>query len=216
MKGSKLDGIFLALTTALLVTLILQLIGAFNGVNEWINSALPGGGVLTSIFTDTASLALTALYLLLFALWDFMERRRLSRFTLELTVGLFLSMVVVALLKVLIGEPRPGEEAVHWSLLESIKNLDYFAFPSGHTARAFVLAYFLSRRWKKLWPLWWGWAFSIGLSRLLLHAHWFSDVLFSAFLGPWVALLVEMTEDWWLPYYRAVVNSLKLGVFDVE
>ncbi|WP_297073817.1 phosphatase PAP2 family protein [Thermococcus sp.] len=216
MAKSELKRDFPALTLALLVILILQIAGAFNGINEWVNSALPSGGSLTSTFTDTASFALTALYLILFVLWDFKDRGRLSRFTLELTAGIAVSMVIVGLLKVLIGVPRPGEGQVHWSLIESIKNLDYFAFPSGHTARAFVLAYFLAKRWKKFWPLWWGWALGIGLSRLLLHVHWFSDVLFSAFLGPWVALLVELTEDWWLPYYRAVVNALKLGVLDIE
>ncbi|ASJ07246.1 phosphatase PAP2 family protein [Thermococcus pacificus] len=207
---------FLALTLALFALLTLQITGAFSGVNEWVNSVLPSGGPLTSAFTDTASFALTAVYILLFLLWDFKERGRLSRFTLELTAGIAVSMVIVGLLKVLTSVPRPGEAQVHWSLFEAIKNADYFAFPSGHTTRAAVLAYFLSRRWKRLWPLWWGWALGVGLSRLFLHAHWFSDVLFSAFLGPWVALLVEMTEEWWLPYYRAVVNALKLGVLNVE
>jgi undecaprenyl-diphosphatase len=125
-------------------------------------------------------------------------------------------MAIVGLLKVLIGVPRPGEAQVHWSLFESIKNADYFAFPSGHTARAAVLAYFLSRRWKRFWPLWWGWAAAIALSRLLLHVHWFSDVVFALMLGPWVGMLLVLTEERWLPYYRALITALKLGVLDVE
>ncbi|WP_297474826.1 phosphatase PAP2 family protein [Thermococcus sp.] len=208
--------LFMLLTIVIVLTLTLQLTDAFDGINNAINSSLSWNDPLVGLFTDTASLALTALYIILFFLWDFKDRGRLSRFTLELTVTVVVSMALVALLKILVGVPRPGEAQVHWSLIESIKNLDYFAFPSGHTARAFVLAYFLAKRWKKFWPLWWGWALGIGLSRLFLHAHWFSDVLFSAFLGPWVALLVELTEDWWLPYYRAIVNALKLGVLDVE
>ncbi|WP_297503684.1 phosphatase PAP2 family protein [Thermococcus sp.] len=204
------------LTGILALLFALQITGAFKGMDNSINSTLSGGGSFVSLLTDTASFALTALYILLFLLWDFKDRGRLSRFTLELTAGIAVSMVIVGLLKVFVGAPRPGEAQVHWGLIESIKNADYFSFPSGHTTRAFVLAYFLSRRWKKLWPLWWGWAVSIALTRLLLHVHWFSDVLFAAFLGPWVGLLVELTEEWWLPYYRAIVNALKLGVFDVE
>ncbi len=216
MAKSELSRGFVTLTLVLLVVLILQIVGAFNGINERVNSALPSGGSLASTFTDTASFALTALYLILFFLWDFKERGRLSRFTLELTAGIAVSMVIVALLKVLTGVPRPEEPQVHWSLLEAIKNADYFAFPSGHTARAAVLAYFLSRRWKKFWPLWWGWAVSIAFSRLLLHVHWFSDVLFASMLGPWAGMVVELTEDWWLPIYQRIVRRLKLGVLDVE
>ena len=216
MVKSELSRGFLTLTLVLLVVLILQVVGAFNGINERVNSALPSGGSLTSTFTDTASFALTAVYIILFFLWDFKERGRLSRFTLELTAGIAVSMVIVVLLKVLTGVPRPGEPQVHWSLLESIKNADYFAFPSGHTTRAAVLAYFLGRRWKKIWPLWWGWAVSIAFSRLLLHVHWFSDVLFAFMLGPWAGMAVELTEGWWLPIYQRIVRRLKLGVFDVE
>ncbi|ASJ00502.1 phosphatase PAP2 family protein [Thermococcus gorgonarius] len=207
---------FLALTLALFALLALQIAGAFNGINEWMNSILPPGGPLTSAFTETASFALTAVYIILFLLRDVKDRGKLSRFPLELTAGIAVSMVIVALLKVLIGVPRPGEARVHWSFFEAIKNVGYFAFPSGHTTRASVLAYFLAKRWKRLWPLWWAWALGIGLSRLFLHVHWFSDVLFALFLAPWTGLFVELTENRWLPLYGAFVRKLKLEVLDVE
>ncbi|WP_010477723.1 phosphatase PAP2 family protein [Thermococcus zilligii] len=205
-----------ALTGILALMLSLQITGAFRGVNDSISSVLPEGGSLTGAFTDTASFTLTAVYILLFLLRDLKDGGRLSRFTLELTAGIAVSAVIVALLKVLTGVPRPGEAQVHRGLMESVKNVDYLAFPSGHTTRAAVFAYFLSRRWKALWPLWWGWALGIGLSRLLLHAHWFSDVLFALLLGLWTGLLVELTENRWLPLYNTAVRKLKLGVFGVE
>ncbi len=207
---------FAVATVVLLVLLSMEWIGLFRGVNGWLNSALPVGGPFMNSLTDTASFALTVLYLILFVLWDFKDMGRLSRFTLELTAGIAVSMVIVGLLKVLTGVPRPGEASVHWSLFKSIKNADYFAFPSGHATRAAVLAYFLSRRWKKLWPFWWGWAVVIAISRLLLHVHWFSDVVFALLLGVWAGILVVLTEDRWIPYYRAVITALKLEVFDVE
>jgi len=209
-------GTLVVLTGVLALLLTLQITGAFSGIDNAINSTLPRGGSFIGLLTDTASFTLTVIYLTLFALWDFKEAGKLRTFTLELTASIVVSMVIVGLLKVLVGGPRPGEAHVNWGLLESIKNADYFSFPSGHTARASLFAYFLTKRWGRLWPLWWGWAVVVGLTRLLLHVHWFSDVLFAAFLGPWVGLLIELTAEWWLPYYRAIVNALKLGVLDVE
>ncbi len=207
---------FWLLTAVLILLLALQITGAFDGINRAVDLALPHSGSVVLLFTETGSLVAVTLYLLVMFLLDLRSEGHLDRITLDASIAFFLSMVLVAVMKVAFAVPRPGGEEISGGLVELLRNIEWLAFPSGHTARAFVLAYFLSKRWKKFWPLWWGWALGIGLSRLFLHAHWFSDVLFSAFLGPWVALLVELTEDWWLPYYRAIVNALKLGVLDVE
>ncbi|ACJ16297.1 membrane-associated phosphatase [Thermococcus onnurineus NA1] len=206
----------LAFTALIIFLLLAEWVRLFDGINTWIDSTLPQGGSSVSLLTDTASFVAVAVYILIFLLWDILKQKKLSKFTIEIIIGVVISMFIVGLLKVLMGIPRPGEAQVHWNLIESLKNADYFAFPSGHTTRAAVLAYFLSRRWKKFWPLWWGWAIGIALSRLLLHVHWFSDVLFAFILGPWVGMVVELAENWWLSHYRAIVKKLKLEVFDVE
>lgn len=203
------------LTALLALLLILQIGGLFENMNRAVDRALPSGGPAVSLLTATAS-GITILYLLLLFILDIRKEGRLSRFTLELTVAFIISMVIVAILKVLTDLPRPGEERVSWGIFKRIGHLGYFSFPSGHTTRASVFAYFLAKRWKRLWPLWWGWAIAIALSRLLLHVHWFSDVLFALFLGPWTGLLVELTENRWLPLYRALVRKLGAEVLDVE
>ncbi len=207
---------FWLLTAVLILLLALQITGAFDGINQAIDSPLPHYGLAVVLFTETGSLVAVTLYLLAIFLLDLHSEGHIDKITLDTSIALFLSMVLVAILKVAFAVPRPGGEEISGGLAELLRNIEWLAFPSGHTARVAVLAYFLSRRWKKFWLLWWGWALGIGLSRLLLHVHWFSDVLFAFMLGLWVALLVELTEEWWLPYYRAVVNALKLGVFDVE
>ncbi len=207
--------IFWALTGFLALLLTAQVLNLLAGINESVDSSLPNGGLFTSLLTATAGIV-TVLYLGAFFLLDVMKSGRLSRFTLDLTVAFVLSTLIVALLKALTDFPRPGEVPVGWSFFERVENVSYFSFPSGHTARASLFAYFLSKRWKKLWPLWWSWASAIALTRLLLHVHWFSDVLFALLLGPWVGLLVELTEGLWLPGYRTVVRKLRLGVLDVE
>ena len=205
---------FLVLTVTLGFLLFLQVSGFFSGLNRAVDRALPEGGQVVSLFTETAS-GVTVLYILVLFLLDVRERRKLSRSTLDLAVAFVFSMLIVVILKVTTNVPRPGLTC-DWTLTQRIGHVECFAFPSGHTTRASLLAYFLSRRWKRFWPLWWGWAVAIALSRLLLHVHWFSDVLFGFFLGPWAGLLVELTEGWWLPVYRAVVKKLKLGVLAVE
>ncbi|WP_456368156.1 phosphatase PAP2 family protein [Thermococcus sp.] len=207
--------IFLILTAVLVLLLILQIWGFFSGLNRAVDKALPPGGPVVSLLTATAS-GITVLYLLLLFLLDVEREGRLSRLTLELTAALIISMAIVAVLKVLTNFPRPGEVETSWGIVERIGHLGYFSFPSGHTTRASVFAYFLSKRWKRLWPIWWGWAVAIALSRLLLHVHWFSDVLFGLLLGPWTGLLVELSENRWLPLYRTVVRKLGAGVLDVE
>jgi lipid A 4'-phosphatase len=63
------------------------------------------------------------------------------------------------------------------------KAADYTSFPSGHTAVIFSLATALALIWRPLaWP---GFAvaFLVGASRILIGAHWPSDVLGGAWLG---------------------------------
>ncbi|MBP1913022.1 phosphatase PAP2 family protein [Thermococcus stetteri] len=206
-----------ALTGFLLLILALQVMGLMDGVNTYVDSHLP---LLSSpwvrVLTDTAGMAFFGLVAVLFIILDIREKRRLSYPTLKFLLSAFLALVAVASLKALLQTPRPGEEMLSPPLLLALKNVDYFAFPSGHTARASVLASYLQERSPRYAPLWWAYAVGIALTRLLLHVHWFGDVLFSLLLGPWAYLLLDVTGPYWLPIYRKVVKSLRLEVFDVE
>lgn len=77
-----------------------------------------------------------------------------------------------------------------------------YAFPSGHSIAAIALAQFFGLIWLArapggvwLLPLW---ALGIGLSRMLLGMHWPIDVLASALLGAFTALIAAR---WWLRRY---------------
>jgi membrane-associated phospholipid phosphatase len=60
---------------------------------------------------------------------------------------------------------------------------DYTSFPSGHTAVIFAVATVVSLVWRRLaWPAF-AVAALVGLSRVLVGAHWPSDVLAGAWLG---------------------------------
>lgn len=171
-------------TVILVGILFLQLAGAFNGLNRLINSSLslvegPLINVLTDLGGDVFLIPFTALVLLLH--W---RKGKISQKTIAFIVATFLGLAVVVSLKVLIAELRPRS-------LPGASFLSKGAFPSGHAFRAAIIASYVSDRWKKLWPVAWAYAIGIALTRLLLHYHWFSDVLFSLFFAPWLYYLVR-------------------------
>lgn len=61
-------------------------------------------------------------------------------------------------------------------------NGELFSFPSRHAAFAFFIAYTFPAR-KEVKVLLYLWATLVGLSRLMLSVHWFSDVIFGAGVG---------------------------------
>lgn len=137
-----------------------------------------------------------------------------------LAVGLSVGVndgLIVRTVKDLVGRPRPHEALAGARTLDLAKATPRFAalgrplkvryskapesdvkgnsFPSGHTSNTFavatVLALFYPRR---------GWvafiaAALVGYSRIYVGAHWPSDVLFSAFLGVFVAVAVVGAMD---------------------
>ncbi len=205
------------LTAMLTIVLVAELLGLFSNLNVYIYTLTPlAKSLWIALVTDSASFGAFAIYVILFVLWDIKRDQKLSRSTLNFMVSIFLGMAIVGALKVLIRVPRPGEAPLSLPFFQALLNADYFAFPSGHTARASILACFLSERFPKYKPIWWCYAILVAFSRLLFHVHWFSDVIFSLILGPWVFTVVESTESIWLPLYRVLTKKLRLEVFDVN
>ncbi|NJE48533.1 phosphatase PAP2 family protein [Thermococcus sp. 9N3] len=200
----KLKGKFLLNTALLALVLILQLAGLMKGINTKVDSLLPSPSpsllsVLTALGGDVFLIAFSLLAVLL----DIRNSGKLSRETLVFLVSAVIGLVIVGVLKVAINEPRP-------------RNHGGFSFPSGHTYRGAIIAVYASNRWKRATPLAVLLAVGVAITRLLLHVHWFGDVLFSLLLAPWVYSIVKATQDSWLPLYRRVISRLGLGVFDVE
>jgi membrane-associated phospholipid phosphatase len=104
---------------------------------------------------------------------------------------LIVSFAVVRILKILLGRARPGHGAdfTFFSL-----DSDYNAFPSGHSADAFVSGVFLYYLLKQSKYADWRflpliYAFCIGVSRVLVSAHYPSDVaggMAIGIMGAWV------------------------------
>lgn len=107
--------------------------------------------------------------LLIIGLWQLKDRKT----SVELAASTLLANIATTLLKLIVERPRP--ETTVYTLTHS--------FPSGHTATAFAAAATLSLRYPKLRYLLFGIASLVGLSRVVLQAHYPLDIFFGAVTG---------------------------------
>lgn len=101
----------------------------------------------------------------------------------------------VVILKYLIGRARPFVEpdggSFAWAPFGW--NAEYASIPSGHGTTAFAAAIAVSAVWPRARAFMWLYAFLIAASRVVVTAHYPSDLLASAFFGILGALLVRHT-----------------------
>jgi membrane-associated phospholipid phosphatase len=111
------------------------------------------------------------------------------RIFLAMLVALALAGVTTRAIKIATGRARPSVKTeAYWNGPQFSSK--YHAFPSGHTASstAFFVALFLAR--KKIGVALLLIPILIALSRMIVGAHYLSDVTFAAILGVICALLV--------------------------
>ena len=99
--------------------------------------------------------------------------------------------LTVLLIKFLVRRRRPEGD---WGGI--YRNTDPHSFPSGHAARAFLLAILTT----SLGPPWlalllWIWAPLVSLARVAMGVHYFSDVLAGVFIGIAGALLLLQIHE---------------------
>lgn len=95
------------------------------------------------------------------------------------------------------GRPRPwfrddlyGFYPLRWDSSGS-----FWSMPSGHTAVAFGLATALTFLWPRWWKLWLAYALAVGASRVIVTAHWFSDVLVAGYLAVVVVVILKWAVE---------------------
>lgn len=152
-------------------------------------------------FGAVSSLVIVGLVMLL------LDRARARRIA-DMALSAALVALACNVLKLLIGRPRPkfddpgtflfpggqyeltiqGETVLRhaWQIGSGISS-DLWSMPSSHTAAGVALAVFLAAVYPKLRPLCIFLAFIVGVARVLLGAHYLSDVLAGATLGYLVA-----------------------------
>jgi len=117
-------------------------------------------------------------------------------------VGISVLAVLVIGIKFLVRRRRPEGE---WGGI--YRNTDPHSFPSGHAARAFLIAVVASG----LAPAWlalllWIWAPLVSLARVAMGVHYVSDVVAGAVLGIVVALIGLQIYEPLLMWFTSLIG----------
>lgn len=109
-----------------------------------------------------------------------------KNFAVVLGVGVIVTAVIVLAIKFTVRRSRPVGE---WGRI--YRSTDPHSFPSGHAARAVMLATLAAG----LGPVWLGlvlviWAPLVALARVMLGVHYLSDVIAGMFLGLIMGLIL--------------------------
>lgn len=104
-----------------------------------------------------------------------------------------LSGVIHHIIKIVLGRYRPRYLfSENWYGINPLNfNIAHNSFPSGHTQTIFAITIGLTLLYPRLGIFLVPLAVSVGISRVVLIAHYPSDVLFGAYLGMATAILVK-------------------------
>jgi undecaprenyl-diphosphatase len=105
-------------------------------------------------------------------------------------VAIALPGLVVTVVKRLIGRVRPSIVGP-FAYVPFSWRPDYASMPSGHATTAFAAAVALGALWPRARPLLWLYAIVIAASRVIIAAHYPSDVIAGACVGGFAALIVR-------------------------
>ena len=111
-----------------------------------------------------------------------------SAYTAALALAFTIERAIYLILKNGLQRRRPQEIIPSFNALVSPS--DRFSFPSGHTSAAFCLATMTGIIFGGPFLTLYGWACGVGLSRILLGAHFPGDIVAGATMGGAIAMMV--------------------------
>jgi len=205
VQGTRALALAAGLVTILLVAAAMvfadaQLAAASKQVPGWVRAAfafmtdfgksgwfLWPTGVGLAVIAVVASPALTPLSRLVLA--------AIAVRTGFLFAAIAAPSLFATIIKRVIGRARPyvGGQADPFLYGRLVWRPDYASMPSGHATTAFAAAIAVGLLWPRLRPAMLIYAVIIAVSRIVLDAHYLSDVIAGAFVGSVGALLVR---DW--------------------
>ena len=209
----KKKSLSLITTTMLLAAFIgLEVLRKFNNINSNFENIIPHTrSIPVEILSWTASIPFTLLVLSVLLFFYIYRIKGVDEDYVGMVLSMILAMIIVLFLKVGIREPRPGEGVLSYTFFQALRNADYFSFPSGHVARASVLACYIHKKGRiptKI--LSWLWVFGIAMSRVILNSHWLSDVMTSVILGLFSWMLIDITRKYWMRIYESTLGKISV------
>ena len=111
--------------------------------------------------------------------------RQISNYSLALLASFVVASIILHSIKIFLGRRRPRDDFQHglYGFRFFTWQLQYDSFPSGHAMTIFCVAVVASAISPAFAPLWLILATALALTRALLTAHFFSDVLVGAAIG---------------------------------
>jgi membrane-associated phospholipid phosphatase len=111
--------------------------------------------------------------------------REIADYALALLASFVLASLILHSIKIFLGRRRPRDDFQHglYGFRYFTWQLQYDSFPSGHAMTIFCVAVIASAISPALAPLWLICATGLALTRAMLTAHFFSDVLVGASIG---------------------------------
>jgi membrane-associated phospholipid phosphatase len=111
--------------------------------------------------------------------------RQVSDYALALLASFVVASIILHSIKIFLGRRRPRDDFQHglYGFRYFTWQLQYDSFPSGHAMTIFCVAVVASAISPALAPVWLLVATCLALTRAMLTAHFFSDVLVGAAIG---------------------------------
>ncbi|MFA5216585.1 phosphatase PAP2 family protein [Sulfuricurvum sp.] len=203
-----IPNIRLLLTGLSVIAIIFSYLFIDQTVATWSHSHILGA--YHELFTTITEFGDALYYLVGFSITSLLFRYVWKKYHWA-NITFFLFSVVAAsgisadIIKWIAGRYRPSELFAHGLYGFDFLHIDraLTSFPSGHTATAFALATAITYLWPKATPVWL-FAVLIGISRLMICAHYPSDVIAGAFVGTASTLIVirfwnPTTSKWLQP-----------------
>ncbi len=129
-----------------------------------------------------------------------------KQWAIVVLAGISILAALVMALKFLIRRRRPEGE---WGGI--YRNTDPHSFPSGHAARAFLIAVIATG----LGPAWaalilWLWAPLVSLARVAMGVHYLSDITAGSLVGILFGLMLLQVQQ---PFFAWVITIIKIPLW---
>jgi len=170
-----------------------------NIADTWVSQL--GTSISSAATGEYIRLALALAFILIIII-DPRLQRRWTRNLLFICLSCAVAVIIGEGLKYLLGRHRPVMlfENNQYGLTFFAENGAQHSSPSGHTLRAFSILTALSLLYRRFTVLFIAGAVLIGASRVVVTAHYPSDVVFGAFIGISAAL---WTHRYFFPKIKA-------------